>query len=308
MRTQFGILIASMLLATACADDIDKKTPVSVQSINTIEDSKSDDVQKESEGGMNNPDDVLPELGECGDGVVNIGEACDDGEQNGEYDACAADCQGEGPRCGDGIVDAEEACDGSTDLTCEDVTKGLGQVRCTAFCMLDTTSCALPAPILVISEIMSNPKAQLDNDGEYFEIYNASNRMVDLGGCVVESGKSTGVESFTIAPNTIVLQGAYFVFARSHMFAGQADYTYNGAINLNNTSDYLEIRCGGEVIDHVAYDQANTFPATDGVSLNLNPSMMSASVNDHGMSWCVSSSSFGLGDAGTPGAPNDFCF
>jgi len=57
----------------------------------------------------------------CGDGLVLSGtEACDDGDQNGNYDACALDCSGDGPRCGDGNVDADfEDCDmGSAESGC----------------------------------------------------------------------------------------------------------------------------------------------------------------------------------------------
>ena len=39
-------------------------------------------------------------------------EACDDGEQNGEYNKCATDCSGIGLYCGDGVVTAsDEVCD-----------------------------------------------------------------------------------------------------------------------------------------------------------------------------------------------------
>ena len=49
----------------------------------------------------------------CGDGIVSIGEECDDGKDKntGGYGGCTADCK-LGPYCGDGIVDPEfEDCD-----------------------------------------------------------------------------------------------------------------------------------------------------------------------------------------------------
>ena len=65
-----------------------------------------------------------PATGVCGDGVVNAGEACDDGNTVGG-DGCSAECTVEigwrcdppgtpcinFPNCGDGIVDDGEACD-----------------------------------------------------------------------------------------------------------------------------------------------------------------------------------------------------
>ena len=47
----------------------------------------------------------------CGDGVVDDGEACDDGPANSDLhaDACRTDCSL--ARCGDGTTDAQETCD-----------------------------------------------------------------------------------------------------------------------------------------------------------------------------------------------------
>ena len=48
---------------------------------------------------------------ECGDGVIGIGEECDDGVNDGGYGECTPDCK-LGEYCGDGIVQEEyEACD-----------------------------------------------------------------------------------------------------------------------------------------------------------------------------------------------------
>ncbi len=50
-------------------------------------------------------------LPSCGDGVVDTGEECDDGNQNSDTqpDACRTDCTF--PSCGDGVVDTGEECD-----------------------------------------------------------------------------------------------------------------------------------------------------------------------------------------------------
>jgi len=52
--------------------------------------------------------EVLPAGPSCGDGDIDEGEVCDDGEDNGAYGHCRADCSAMGPYCGDGIVDATE--------------------------------------------------------------------------------------------------------------------------------------------------------------------------------------------------------
>ncbi|HEY0135771.1 MAG TPA: fibrinogen-like YCDxxxxGGGW domain-containing protein, partial [Nannocystis sp.] len=51
----------------------------------------------------------------CGDGYLQLGagEVCDDGDNDGSYGGCASDCKSLGPHCGDGVVtDMVEACDG----------------------------------------------------------------------------------------------------------------------------------------------------------------------------------------------------
>src|SRR5690606_33946954 len=46
----------------------------------------------------------------CGDGKIGAGEECDDGENDGGYNECQADCK-LGGFCGDGIVQETEVCD-----------------------------------------------------------------------------------------------------------------------------------------------------------------------------------------------------
>ena len=47
--------------------------------------------------------------GVCGDGVVDPGEACDEGRSNGPGSPCTENCSSN--ECGDGLVAGEEACD-----------------------------------------------------------------------------------------------------------------------------------------------------------------------------------------------------
>jgi cysteine-rich repeat protein len=68
--------------------------------------------------------------GECGDGELNAGEACDDGDANSDSDAdaCRTDCSL--ASCGDGVVDTGEACDGGDN--CLDDCTLAGTIDCGA--------------------------------------------------------------------------------------------------------------------------------------------------------------------------------
>jgi len=65
----------------------------------------------------------------CGDGVLDVGEECDDGSRNSDTrpNACRANCHG--ACCGDGVVDTDEECD---DANTDD---GDG---CSASCQVET--------------------------------------------------------------------------------------------------------------------------------------------------------------------------
>lgn len=56
---------------------------------------------------------------ECGDGIVGLGEECDDGENDGGYGQCDKGCKW-GAYCGDGILQADdgEECDPGIDPNC----------------------------------------------------------------------------------------------------------------------------------------------------------------------------------------------
>jgi hypothetical protein len=80
----------------------------------------------------------------CGDANVDDGdgEVCDDGVNDGGYEGCNADCLSLAAYCGDGIIDDVEACDGDAlgDNTCESEGFDGGELSC-GDCALNTESC-----------------------------------------------------------------------------------------------------------------------------------------------------------------------
>ncbi|MDZ7775742.1 MAG: lamin tail domain-containing protein [Bacteroidales bacterium] len=70
-------------------------------------------------------------------------------------------------------------------------------------------------PGLVITEIMPDPDAVGDSDGEWFEIYNTGSNTVDLDGFTISDA---GSDSFTISNSLIISADSYLVFAENTSF------------------------------------------------------------------------------------------
>ena len=84
------------------------------------------------------------------------------------------------------------------------------------------------------------------------------------------------------------------------------DYQYSD-ITLNNTGDTIVITSpgpSGAIIDSVSYVSGFS---VSGASASLDPNAFDAVSNDNLSNWCPSTSVFGDGDTGTPGAANDLC-
>ncbi len=172
------------------------------------------------------------------------------------------------------------------------------------------TVCANPGDI-VITEVMRNPSAVSDSNGEYFEVYNASAGTIDMQGWVIKDDASP-TETHTIASSVSIASGGYAVFVINGNMATNggitASYSYNGDISLGNSgTDGIIIECASTVIDQVIWD--GTFPsATAGVSMELTTSVLARNNtdNDIGTNWGAAVTAYGDGDLGTPGAANDF--
>ena len=82
---------------------------------------------------------LCPDAGTCGNGELDLGEACDDGG-NEDGDGCAADCTSE--NCDNGSLDANEACDGDNlgGFVCQDFGFNAGEMACDT-CAIDFTGC-----------------------------------------------------------------------------------------------------------------------------------------------------------------------
>lgn len=161
---------------------------------------------------------------------------------------------------------------------------------------------AMPRPEragdVLITEIMLDPKGRTDADGEWIELWNASeSSALSLEGCALDDGAATARKL-----------GALRIEPQAFATVGRADPGFSpdlvASITLTNTSDTVALLCGGVEIDRVSYD--GTFALKTGASLSLDPEAMTPLDNDDPASWCTGVDDYG-GDLGTPGAPNPSC-
>jgi hypothetical protein len=165
---------------------------------------------------------------------------------------------------------------------------------------------------IVITEIMQNPSAVSDADGEWFELHNTSEKYVDLKDWIIRDD-SIESEYHTISISVVVGPGEYILFAVNGEDSTNGgltpDYVYSFSdISLSNSADGLVIENSvGMVIDTVVWDDGASFPDPSGASMNLDIHSLDSSDNDVGDNWCQSLNSYGDGDLGTPGTPNIHC-
>ena len=152
-------------------------------------------------------------------------------------------------------------------------------------------------PDIVINELHYNPAG---DDAEFLELYNGSNKAVDLSGWQID-----GID-LTINYGTVILPGQYLVFTDGDaQFRTQSPGNiivggeYSGGLSGGGETVTL-LDASGSVIDVVDYDDAAPWvTAPDGNGFTL--SLVDPNVNNNVASNWVSSSAIN----GTPGAAND---
>ncbi|MEO1259357.1 MAG: lamin tail domain-containing protein, partial [Bacteroidota bacterium] len=173
--------------------------------------------------------------------------------------------------------------------------------------VLNPPSCCPNAGDIIITEIMQNPSAVSDSNGEWVEVYNTTGTQIDLNGWTI---KDDGSDNHVISSSVVVPANGYAVLGINDNAAQNGgvtvNYEYTG-INLGNSDDEVVLLCGGNEIDRVNYDGGPSFPDPTGASMNLDPGSFNATANNIGSNWCESNTPYGSGDNGTPGAANISC-
>jgi hypothetical protein len=94
---------------------------------------------------------------------------------------------------------------------------------------------------LLISEIMADPSAVTDSNGEWFELFNPGNETISLDGITLHDDGSNSV--LLSGSGLSIASGSYFVLARNGDSLSNggftADYVYGGGFSLGNSNDEI---------------------------------------------------------------------
>ena len=153
---------------------------------------------------------------------------------------------------------------------------------------------------VVISEVMINPSLVSDSYGEWFEIINTTDSIIDINGWRV---KDSGVDDFTISSNEGTLPvppGDYFIFARngnpSYNGGFIADYDYDNFSLSNSEDELILLDTSGSIVDEVHYSEG--WPFLSGVSMEIHDPLIDNNINEN---WYEAVLNYGDGDFGSPG-------
>jgi hypothetical protein len=263
-----------------------------------------------------------------GDGVVDEGFSDSDGDGS-------ADCVGT-ERCdgvdnnGNGEVDEGYDVDGDGYTTC---AATLGQADCD-----DANADVYPGAVetdgdgldnncngiadegvwsygdLAIVEVMNNPQRVGDPQGEWFEVYNTTDRTLTLNGLTLTD--STGERHIVSSTRSLTLEpGGFFVFGsnadRNTNGDAPIDYTYpSDDLILGNGVDDLSVYAGDVLIDMITWDDGASMPDPDGASMGLDNLSYGPDINDNPEAWCVAIrpwTGLSIDDKGSPGEDNEYC-
>ncbi len=158
-----------------------------------------------------------------------------------------------------------------------------------------------------VSEVMFNPEVVTDGYGEWFEVRSAAESTIDLVGWTVQSDDG---QSFQVTESTLIDAGQVLIFGvteDSSLNGGvMVDAVYDRlSFSLSDSADSIFLYMGSTPISELSY--TSSWPVQAGASLSLDPYFDSSDDIASSALWCSSTSAFGGGDLGTPGADNDYC-
>ena len=133
---------------------------------------------------------------------------------------------------------------------------------------------------LIITEIMHNPNKVDDWAGEWFEVLNTTEYLIDIRGIQIRSQGEPGTQvpnngnyDLNGSDDPFIEPGEYFVFGTRYLEQGNGgvdvDFKYDRDKLQLNPIDSIQLRQGSTIIDEVEYD-AEALGNTPGKSLSLS--------------------------------------
>ncbi len=150
---------------------------------------------------------------------------------------------------------------------------------------------------LLITEMMANPAAVSDSNGEWFEILNTSSNPIDLNGLSLRDNGSNQHNIDSPLPQWIN-PNEYFVLGRNGESTTNGGYSANyvySDFTLGNTSDAIILEFNGVLIDSLIYNSALFGTAGNSIEIISTGYGLTA---DH--------LRYGDGDIGTPGSAGSY--
>lgn len=166
------------------------------------------------------------------------------------------------------------------------------------------TTDSLVAGDLIVTEIMNNPAAVSDANGEWFELFNTTGaKEISLNGLRVVGASS----EFTLDTEITVAPGDYVVLGKNGDVSTNGgvaiDYVYTG-FTLTNSTGSISIVSEAIELDQVIFDD---FDKEAGKAMQLSANTLNHLDNDAAVNWCLASATLDSGDAGSPATANDSC-
>lgn len=252
------------------------------------------------------------DLGEDCDDTIFTGSSCDTGcstyfadrddDDYGDAAVSVIACElpvGHALLVDDCDDNAPEVYPGAVELCGDDVDND---------CSGEDSPCPDPGDVL-ITEVMQDPTAMGDSDGEWLELFNTTEAAIDLQGLVI---RDDDTDLHLIGTALIIEAGSYLVLGRTATATPRVDYVYADFLLANDDDEVVLSTFGTDGTDGielcgVRYDAGITFPDPEGASMNLDTRLYDLTSSALGDSWCEARTPYGFGDFGTPGLSNDDC-
>jgi hypothetical protein len=169
---------------------------------------------------------------------------------------------------------------------------------------------------VVITELMPNVK---DSDVDWIEFFNATEKTIDLKGCVVSDENN---EQIIITQSLVMQANTYAVIGSgessdANLPSALKDLAFqysNKEFQLSTGPDQVILNCDNELIDKVVYELYRPGPATDFRGWQLEPNSLNSVANDQHTNWCYTGlpilseiNLYGKNKVASPGRENPAC-